>query len=154
MGFHLEHDAPNGIFLLKFEGKVTDRVILDAFDTLKKCWDRFDDMAYISDCTQVTEVPVSAETIEAIADHKPVIPPTFYIIVVAPQGVVYALSRMFQVLTVESRPTFQVVHTMDDALKLMAFNLRRSSQLFLALTLHDGEAEQEPERPIFGLGVR
>src|ERR1700748_1404548 len=102
MGFHLEHDAANRIFLLRFQGEVTDRVMLDAFDTVMKWWDRFGDMAYISDCTQVTDVPVSAGTIKAIADKKPVIPPNFYNIVVAPQDVVYGLSRMFQILTIES----------------------------------------------------
>jgi hypothetical protein len=40
-------------------------------------------------------------------------------IVVAPQNVLYALARMFELLTTETRHNIHVVHTMDEPLKLI-----------------------------------
>lgn len=40
-------------------------------------------------------------------------------IIVAPQNVLYGLSRMLELLSTDTRHNIHVVHTMDEALKLI-----------------------------------
>lgn len=119
MGFRVSFDSVNRILLLSAQGVVTDEIVLGGYDLIKSCWERYGICSYIVDYTEATEIPLSTGAVRKLAKKKPILPPKCFQINVAPQGVILRLARMFQIASVQSRPTFQVVRTMDEALKLI-----------------------------------
>jgi hypothetical protein len=118
-GFRFEFDVSNRILRLSFLGDLTDRLLLDGYESARAAWFRHGPFHFIVDYTAVSDFPVSGETIRAIASRHPVMTGNHLGIIVAPQNVLYGLSRMFELLTSETRHNIHVVHTMDEALKLI-----------------------------------
>jgi hypothetical protein len=119
MGFRLAFDTENKILLLSAEGVVTDQLVLDGYDLVKSCWDRYGACSYIIDYSQATEILLSAEAVRKLARKKPILQPQCFQLNVAPQNEMHRLARMYQIVSTQTRPTFQVVRTMEEALKLI-----------------------------------
>ena len=119
MRIRIEHDPRNKLFRFAFVGELSDRGLLDAYAMLRWCYEQYGDARYIIDYTEVTDIPLSGETIARIVQERPIAPPTCLQVQVVPKRALHSLMRLFQFMSVESRPTFQVVHTMKDALKLI-----------------------------------
>lgn len=119
MGFRVNFDRTNAILLLSMEGAVTDKLMLDGYDLLRSCRKHFGECNYIFDCTEATEISVSEETVRSIAERPPNLSPAIFQVIVAPQDRMYTLARRFQFESYKTRPSFQVVRTMDQALKLL-----------------------------------
>jgi len=118
-GFRFEFDATNKILRLSFLGDLTDRLLLDGYESARASWFRHGPFHFIVDYSTVSDCPVSSETIRAIASRHPVMTNDHLGITVAPQNVLYGLSRMFELLSTDTRHNIHVVHTMDEALKLI-----------------------------------
>jgi hypothetical protein len=68
----------------------------------------------------VTEATFPSEDVRTIARNQPVVSMECLLVAVAPKDVTYGLARVFELLiSEEHRPYVRVVHTMDEALKLM-----------------------------------
>ena len=118
-GFRFEFDATNRILRLSFLGDLTDRLLLDGYEAARAAWFRHGPFHFIADYSAVSDFPVSNETIRAIASRHPVMTNNYLAIIVAPQNVLYDLARMFELLTPDTRHNIHVVHTRDEALKLI-----------------------------------
>ena len=118
-GFRFEFDAINRILRLSFLGSLTDRVLLEGYESARASWFRHGPFHFIVDYSAVSNCPVSSETIRAIASRHPVMTDSYLGIIVAPQNVLYVMSRMFEQLSTDSRHNIHVVHTTDEALKLI-----------------------------------
>jgi hypothetical protein len=118
-GFQFEFDSTNKILRLSFLGDLTDRLLLDGYESARASWFRHGPFHFIVDYSTVSDCPVSSETIRAIASRHPVMTNNCLGIIVAPQNVLYGLSRMFELLSTDTRHNIHVVHTMDEALKLI-----------------------------------
>jgi hypothetical protein len=119
MGFRLLYDAENRILLLSASGVVTDEVVLGGYELIKSCWERFGACSYVVDYTEAKDILLSDQAVRKLAKKKPILPPHCFQVNIAPHGVMHTLARRFQIASVQSRPTFQVVRTMKEALKLI-----------------------------------
>lgn len=118
-GFRFEFDATNRILRLSFLGDLTDRVLLEGYESARASWFRHGPFHFIVDYSAVSDSPVSSETIRAIASRHPVMADNYLAIIVAPQSVLYGMSRMFEQFSTDTRHNIHVVHTMDEALELI-----------------------------------
>jgi hypothetical protein len=98
---------------------VTDQLVLEGYDLVKSCWERYGACSYIVDYSQATEILLSAEAVRRLARKKPILHPQCFQVNVAPQSEMHKLARMYQIVSTRTRPTFQVVRTMEEALNLI-----------------------------------
>ena len=118
MGFFMEFDARNNILRLTIEGPLTDQIMFDVFRTAGRYAQSRPPCRSITDLSKVTVHEVSSDAIRELA-KIPAPAPTFPRVVVATKDYSYAMSRMFQILAEQTRPNFHVVHTMDEAYRLL-----------------------------------
>lgn len=121
MGFRFEFDAVNHILLCRFDGRLTDEVLAEGYEAIRRYATETDAGAGIFDFSAVTEFPVSSELVRLLARQAPAIPEADkrLRVAVVPQVHAYGLVRMFQIMSEETRPLFRVVKTMDEALALL-----------------------------------
>ena len=103
-GFRFEFDATNRILRLSFLGDLTDRLLLEGYESARASWFRHGPFHFIVDYSAVSDWPVSSETIRAIASRHPVMTDNYLGIIVAPQNVLYGMSRMFEQLSTDYSP--------------------------------------------------
>jgi hypothetical protein len=119
MGYRVHFDRENAILVLSAWGRVTDKAALEGYDLLMSCYKHYGNCSYIIDYTHATEVSISPDTVMQIAVKPPGLSQLCLQVIVAPQEETYKAARIFQHATAKTRPTLQVVHTMDEALKLL-----------------------------------
>jgi hypothetical protein len=119
MAVRLEVDFENRIVRISVDGVFTDRTLLDGYLALRNAVLYYAPCACIVDYTGVTEAPISADTVRWVANKPPAVPMECIHVNIVPQDAVYGLARMFQTLSSETRPNLRVVHTMQEALKLI-----------------------------------
>lgn len=119
MGYRVDFDRENALLVLSAWGVVTDKTALDGYELLSSCCKHYGNCSYILDFTHATEMSISSDCVSQIAQKPPNVSPLCFQVVVAPQEEAYTAVRAFQFATAKTRPTFQVVHTMDEALKLL-----------------------------------
>jgi hypothetical protein len=119
MGFRVNFDRTNAILLLSIDGAVTDKLMLEGYELLRSCRKHFGECNYILDYTDATDISLSKETVREIAERPPNLSPTTFQVIVAPQDTMYKLARAFQSESYKTRRGFEVVRTMDEALKLL-----------------------------------
>ena len=118
--FRLDSDATNKIIRLSFEGEESGQVLRGAQAALRSCWERLGPWPCIVDLTGVTDATFPSEDVRTIARIQPVVSMDCLLVAVAPKDVTYGLARMFELLiSGEHGPYVRVVHTMDEALKLI-----------------------------------
>jgi len=118
MGFVLDFDARNNILRVTVEGRVTDAILLDFYATTAK-YVASHPCRGILDFSEVTEFEASSDTIRKLAATPPAFPPAYMRVFVSSEAFIYGMGRMFQMLSEKARPNFQVVHTMDEAYRLL-----------------------------------
>ena len=121
MGTFLSVDASKRVLFVRFEGVVTDELLLQRYQQALQ-WNavhRYE--SAIADCTAIDSTQVSASGISRIADHAPIIPKEIQrtAVLVTPQDAVFGLARMFQMLGSPTRDMVHVVRTMAEAYRLI-----------------------------------
>jgi len=117
MALRLEFDPVNKILLGRLEGRLTDELLSEAYETARKYAIETDASAGIWDTSSVTEFAVSSQFLRSLASREPIIAdPKRPRIVVASQTHAFGLFRMFQLTGERTRPLLTIVHTMDEAL--------------------------------------
>jgi hypothetical protein len=118
MGFRFEFDPGNRILLMRLEGRLTDELLAECYEAIRKYSTTTDARIGIWDLSSVTEFAVSNEFVRQLASQEPAMPDVARrprIICVA--GTVgFGLARMFQIMGEPTRPLLKVVHNLDEAL--------------------------------------
>lgn len=118
MGFRPEFDPVNRFLLMRFEGHITDELLVEFYQAIRKYSTATDALAGIWDFSSVTEIAVTNECIRQLAGQEPAMPDATrrprIIVVVSTLG--FGLARMFQMIGESTRPLLKVVHTMNEAL--------------------------------------
>jgi hypothetical protein len=117
MGIQFEFDAENRILLGRFEGRITDEVLIEIYESIRKYSIATDARAGIWDFSSVTDFAAGSDTIRSLARQEPAMPdatnrPRF---IVAPAGHLFGISRMFQIAGEQKRPQLTVVRTIEEA---------------------------------------
>jgi hypothetical protein len=115
MGVFLSFDEADRILLVRFEGTVSDDVLLDRFRLVRQWVAAHGYCSSISDFTSVTSFEVTALAVNQLAADAPLVPDEFLRIVVAPQDEVYGMARMFEVLGSSTRNKVHIVRTLEEA---------------------------------------
>jgi len=117
MALRIEFDPVNKILLIRFEGQLTDELVAEYSEAIRKYWTAADASAGVVDFSSVSELSLSAECIRQLAKREPCIPdaPSRPRVIVAPTTLGFGLARMFQILGEDARPLLSVAHTLDEA---------------------------------------
>lgn len=119
MAFVLEFDTRDNILRVNIEDRVTDAIASDLYATVARFAASHPGCREILDISAVTEFSVSSTVIRQLAASPPAFPIESMRVFVAPQAHVYGMARMFQILGGEKRPNLHIVHTMDEAYRLL-----------------------------------
>lgn len=119
MGCCFEFDPVNNILRYTWDGNLTDEVLLEGDANGRKLLAARPPCRGILDFSRVTRVDASSQTIQRIASKPPAYGSGQAVVLVAPEDVVFGLSRMFVTLGETKRPRVQVVRTMDEAYRLL-----------------------------------
>jgi hypothetical protein len=74
----------------------------------------------IIDCTKLTKISFSADTIRELTRSERTFNPTSTRVIVAPQAHIYGLARMAQAFATRTLPNLVVVRTMAEALEALS----------------------------------
>lgn len=120
MGFVVDFDAKNNILRVTFDGHVTDSVALSCAETVGRWAAAYPAFRGIVDLSTVTKYDVSPEVIRQLARTPPSVSgEANALVIVAPKGHSYGMSRMYQLLSETTRPNQHVVRTMDEAFEVL-----------------------------------
>lgn len=115
MGTFLSIDEKKQILLIRFEGVVTDEVILERYAHVRKWFAEHGYCGNISDFTNVSSFQVTGHAISLLASNAPLVPESYVRVLVAPQDEVYGLSRMFQMMGSDRGNRVDIVRNIDEA---------------------------------------
>ncbi len=121
MAFRFEFDPVNRILLARFEGQLTNESAAEYHDALGKNWRATNPHAGIWDLSGVSDFAVASDFLRNLGRRKPVTPglTNHPRVIVVPETVGYGLMRMFQIAGESARPLLHVVHTVDEALRIL-----------------------------------
>lgn len=116
--FRFEFDSTNKILLVRFQGRLTNESVEEAYSAIRKYSTLTDALSGIWDMSAVTEFAVSGEFIRDLALRDPAMPDAFRRprVIVAPTTAGFGIARMFQLAGEPKRPLLSVVRAMDEAL--------------------------------------
>lgn len=115
MSYFFEFNSAHGIFLVRFEGQVSDEEFQEYYRVAGEHMVRLHPRATISDYSAVTDLQVSVDTLRNLAHSHIAMPASNPRLVVAPAPHIYGLARMFQMEAEPSRPNLHVVSTLAEA---------------------------------------
>lgn len=115
MAHFFEFNSLHEIFLVRFEGQVSDEEFQEYYRVAGEHMSRLRPRATIADYSGVTDLQVSVQTLRNLAHSRIAMPASNPRLVVAPAPHIYGLARMFQMEAEPSRPNLHVVSTLDEA---------------------------------------
>lgn len=115
MAYFFEFNSTHAIFLVRFEGRVTDEEFKEYYRVAGEQMALLQPSATISDYSGVTDLQVSVQTLRELAHSYIAMPASNPRLVVAAAPHIYGLARMFQSEGEPSRPNLHVVTTLAEA---------------------------------------
>lgn len=115
MGAFLSLDDVSQVLLIRFEGVITDDVLLDHYKTVRNWIAAHGYYSQISDFSGITSLQVTARAINHLAASAPLVPDNYLRIVVAPQDNVFGMARMFEMLGSPTRSNVHIFRTIAEA---------------------------------------
>ncbi len=114
----LQYERRRHILLIRFEGVVTDEVLLEGYRRVRRWFDLHGLCGNISEFTAVTDFNITGSSIRFLASNSPLVPEGFVRIIVAPRDDVYGMARMFEMQGSAMGNRVDIVRDFQDALKL------------------------------------
>ena len=106
-----------GVLRVTLTGEITDNAVMEIWSKGRVIVESFLSCKSILDLSGLTRFNVSTSTITKLArSHSPDFPTRVF---VAPRDAVYGATRMFQVLSENTRKNVHVVRTLDEAYRLL-----------------------------------
>jgi hypothetical protein len=119
----LSIDELHNVLLIRFDGRLTDEVLLKGYRIAREWMAVHGPASQLSDFSEVTSVDVASQTVWELAKASPLAPDSFLRIVIAPQSVVFGLTRMFEMLGDRTRDGVHIVATAADANRLLGVDM-------------------------------
>jgi hypothetical protein len=119
MGVFLSFDEAQQILYIRFEGLVTDSVLLSRYQQVREWIADNGQHSSVTDFSDVTSFEVTSQGVDQLASNSPLVSDDFLRIVVAPQDVIFGMARMFEMLGSSTRDKVYVVRTMAEAYRLL-----------------------------------
>jgi len=118
-GHTLQLDLKHEVWLITLRGVVTEVSALEACAAVERLIAAKGPWAGIADLSAIEKADISGESVRFLAARRPVAPTGRLCILVAPQDVIYGLSRMFQILRDQIGSDLQIAHTLEEAFALL-----------------------------------
>ena len=118
----LRIDSQRRIVYSSFAGEVNDDHLLEQGWAIKQHPDFNPDFDEIADFTNVAEIKVTVGCINSIAKSESLFRPSARHLIVAPQELAFAISRMYQSMAARTRPNVIVVRTLAEALEFLGIS--------------------------------
>ena len=122
MSFLLQYERRHHILLIRFEGVVTDEILLEGYHRVRRWFDTHGRCGNISDFTAVTDFKITGSSIRFLASNSPLVPGDLVRIIVAPRDDVYGMARMFEMQGAAMGNRVDIVRNLPDALKLASLD--------------------------------
>ena len=129
MGYLFAFDAVNNIFRASWEGPITDDILLEGYTAGGRLLASRLPCRGLQDFTEVTTAEISNETILKLAQMPPIYGVDSTVVFVAPKDFHYGLLRMFSIFGEKNRPNRHVVHTIEEAYKLLKVHAPQFSRI-------------------------
>lgn len=124
MELRFEIDTINKVSLVRVEGLLTDERLGILYEANRRHCNANHAQAGVVDLSCVREFALTTYCIQRLANQKPAVEDAKRLcLIVAPEDYVYGLSRMFQIMGEETRPSLQVVHTLNEAFATLGTQL-------------------------------
>ena len=117
--FVIDLDPIRQVLRLTIREVLTDRVVLDVYQSMMRLASRGGPYAAIFDGSKVQEVKLSADTIRNLALGVPAVPAGRPRVVVVNKIVLYGLTRMFESTRTSMGFQFHIVWSVDEAYALL-----------------------------------
>jgi hypothetical protein len=119
MGTFLSFDDLDQVLFIRFEGIVTDEVLLTRYRQVREWMATGGPCSSISDFSAVASFGVSTDGVSQLAAKAPLVPDNHLRVVVAPQDEVFGMTRMFEILGSSTRDRVHIVRDVPAAYRLM-----------------------------------
>lgn len=121
MAFQFEFNAPHQILRIRFDGTVSDEELARFYRLAVIQAARTGAKAAIIDFSAVTDFRVTTETMRNLANSPPAMPdPNLPRFVVAPDLLIFGLSRLFEMQGAQTRPNFYVLRNAEEIWTILA----------------------------------
>ena len=119
MGFFFEDDTRNNLIRCTWQGKVSDDTLFEVHSAGGKLLAARRACKVIDDFSGVTQIDISSEAVRRLANLPSAVPQGSVHVIVAPQDLMFGLSRMYSILGEASHPNLHVVRTVKEAYELL-----------------------------------
>lgn len=119
MAVSFEFAKADCVLRMTLDGELTDPILLDTWQKATRVATALPPCKTIVDLSGITAVKVSNEVVAMLARTPPVRPHEHTQVYVAPRDVLYGMSRMFQIMSDQTRQNLRIAHTMDEAYELL-----------------------------------
>jgi hypothetical protein len=115
MPYRFEFDGENRILRGRFEGEMDDSSLTAFYEEIVKYVAKTDPRFVIHDLSGVAAVNISVSIVHELARSQPAVRnPAIPRFIVASAPYVFGMSRMFQLVGEETRPTLYVVSSIEE----------------------------------------
>ena len=119
MDFLLQFDPVHRVLLITFGRVLTKASALAVHEAAERVVAAHGPCSAIADFSVTVKSELSQQFLRSLAAMSPAIPAGNRKILVAPTTATYGLSRVFQVLQERAADTIPIVHSLDEALRLL-----------------------------------
>lgn len=119
MDYDLQYDPTHRVLLILMGRVVTQASALAAYNAVRRFIATTGPCSAIADLSGIESVKVPGRFVQSLASMPRAIPAGNRLVLVAPQTVIYGLSRMFHLFRDETED-YAVVRTFDEACALLA----------------------------------
>ena len=119
VGYCFEFDESNNALHCVWEGVITDAMLLEGDAIARRLLVSHLGCRAINDFSAVTLFQVATETVKYLALFAPPSEIEAEVVIVAPDGLMFGLARMFTMFGEKRYPNFHVVHTIEEAYEIL-----------------------------------
>ena len=119
MGVQLTVDVKQRLVVSTFYGEINDAEVLSVASLIRSHPDFDPNFSEIADFSGVTAGTLSTSAVQELSLRESILSPASMHVAIAPQGHIFGVFRMAQVLAEQTRPNTAVVRTIDEARKFL-----------------------------------
>jgi hypothetical protein len=114
-------DVKRRLIVSTFSGEINDAEVLSVASLMRSHPDFDPSFSEIADFSGVTAGTLSSSAVRELSQRESILSPTSMHVALAPQGHIFGVFRMAQVLAEQTRPNTAVVRTIEEARKFLGF---------------------------------
>lgn len=123
MEFVVAFEAASKVLRVSMDGIVTEQTLVELSAEVRRVFESQTPDVLLVDLSGVTGFEISNEVVRLIARAPSPLPEEIVRVIVAPQGHIYGITRMFQCYADGNRPNVYVVKSLEEAYTYLGWAL-------------------------------